>query len=53
MRSWPLFRARALLQAVIALIIRNFEDNPEQAMLTDAGTYVGEAVNDEFFRSVA
>jgi hypothetical protein len=36
-----------------ALIIRNFEDNPEQAMLTDAGTYVGEAVNDEFFRSVA
>ena len=31
----------------------NFADNPEQAMGTAAGTYVGEAVNDELFRSVA
>jgi hypothetical protein len=36
-----------------ALAMRNFADNPEQAMLTAAGTYVGEAFNDELFRSVA
>jgi hypothetical protein len=36
-----------------ALAMRNFADNPEQAMLTAAGTYVGEVFNDEFFRSVA
>ncbi len=27
-----------------ALAVRNFADNPEQAMLTAAGTYVGEAI---------
>jgi hypothetical protein len=36
-----------------ALAIRNFSDNPEQVMGTAGGTYVGEAVNDEFFRSAA
>jgi hypothetical protein len=36
-----------------ALAIRNFADNPEQALLTMAGTYVGEAANDGLYRSVA
>jgi Cadherin-like domain/Bacterial Ig domain len=31
-----------------ALAIRNFADNPEQAMLTGAGTYVGEALGAAF-----
>jgi hypothetical protein len=36
-----------------ALAIRNFADNPEQAVLTAAGPYVVMAANDDFFRSVA
>ena len=36
-----------------ALAIRNFEENPEVAVGTMAGGFVGEVVNDEFFRSVA
>jgi hypothetical protein len=36
-----------------ALAIRNFADNPEQAMLTAAGTYVAEAANDDDIREVA
>lgn len=51
------FGTTAAVEAVpylsYALAVRNFADNPEQAMLTAAGTYVGEAVNDEFFRSAA
>jgi hypothetical protein len=31
-----------------ALGVRNFADNPEQAMLTAAGTYVGEAIGAAF-----
>jgi hypothetical protein len=36
-----------------ALAIRNFAENPEQAVLTMAGTYAGEAANDGLFRSAA
>jgi len=36
-----------------ALAIRNFEDNPEQALMTMAGTYVGVAANDDEMRKVA
>lgn len=36
-----------------ALAVRNFDEHPEQALLTVAGTYAGEAANDQFSRSVA
>jgi hypothetical protein len=36
-----------------ALAVRNFADNPEQAMLNAAGTCMGEAANDDDIREVA